>query len=242
MRMRSLTAIRSELLRLKWDIAASRFQLALRRHALALKAGFNPAQPRDDFGRWVDAGGRRVAGDQDFGGIATDFSAVERPRGLVGAARAAWKLIEAFRKATDIPDFFDRVSNNRTVAVSTIEGEDVFGSSSNWPSYTDADGRHANQMRATLMEKYPDVMNTLNAGQAPNNALFHAESNILMRAARKYGGSLAGKEFDVYVDRPMCSSCKRVLPLLSRELGSPTVRFIDTRGNVLVLRGDSWMD
>jgi hypothetical protein len=126
--------------------------------------------------------------------------------------------------------------------VTNIDGADIFGSSSKWPSYTDADDRDATQMRAALVEKHPDVMNTRNIGQAPNDALFHAESNILMRAARKYGGSLAGREFDVYVERPMCSSCKKVLPLLSRELGNPTVRFIDKRGTVLTLRGGLWAD
>jgi hypothetical protein len=84
-------------------------------------------------------------------------------------------------------------------------------------------------------------MNTQNIGQAPNNALFHAESNILMRAARKYGGSLAGKEFDVYVDRRLCRSCERVLPLLSRELGNPTVRFFDGSGRTLMLRDGAWV-
>jgi hypothetical protein len=220
-----------------------RFQLAMRKHAIALKAGVDPDQPRDELGQWTDAGGGEEdeeADDDD--GIATDISAAERPGGILGAARAAWKLIDAFRKATDVPDFFDRISSDRTVAVSNIGGEDIFGSSSKWPSYTDADDRDATQMRDILIDKHPDVMNTQNIGQAPNNALFHAESNILMRAARKYDGSLAGKEFDVYVDRPMCNSCRKVLPLLSRELGNPTVRFIDKSGTMLMLRGGSWVD
>lgn len=33
----------------------------MRRHALALKAGFNPDQPRDEQGRWTDAGGGAIA-------------------------------------------------------------------------------------------------------------------------------------------------------------------------------------
>jgi hypothetical protein len=150
-------------------------------------------------------------------------------------------LIDAYRRATDIPDFFDRVRDDRTVAVTSIGGEDIFGSSSNWPSYTSADDRDAGQMRATLIEKHPDVMNTRNIGQAPNDALFHAESNLLMRAARKSGGSLVGMELDVYVDRRLCRSCQIVLPLLSRELGNPTVRFFDGSGRTLILRDGSWV-
>jgi hypothetical protein len=59
--MHALAEIRSELLRLKWHVAAMRFQLAMRKHAIELKAGFDPDQPRDELGQWTDAGG----GDAD---------------------------------------------------------------------------------------------------------------------------------------------------------------------------------
>ncbi|ARQ00939.1 hypothetical protein [Pseudorhodoplanes sinuspersici] len=69
--MQSLAAIRSELVRLKWHVAASRFQVALRRHALALKAGFNPDQPR------VPAdnanGGQWTSGGAGGGGVSVRF-------------------------------------------------------------------------------------------------------------------------------------------------------------------------
>ncbi len=51
--------LRGKILRLKWLVAATRFEIVMRRHALALKAGFNPDQPRDEQGRWTDAGGAR---------------------------------------------------------------------------------------------------------------------------------------------------------------------------------------
>jgi hypothetical protein len=57
--MHALDEVRSELLRLKCDVAALRFRLAMRRYAIALKAGFNPDQPRDELGQWTDAGGAR---------------------------------------------------------------------------------------------------------------------------------------------------------------------------------------
>lgn len=53
--------LRGKVLRLKWLVAATRFEIAMHRHALALKAGFNPDQPRDEQGRWTDAGGGAIA-------------------------------------------------------------------------------------------------------------------------------------------------------------------------------------
>src|SRR5690349_18870921 len=80
-----LAAIESGILRLKWLAAAARFELAMRKHAYALKAGFNPGQPRvpkgdPAGGQWSDTG----AG----GGISTgraraypsDLSAAKRNR------------------------------------------------------------------------------------------------------------------------------------------------------------------
>jgi hypothetical protein len=55
-RLLALRAIEGGLLRLQWLAAATRFEIALRRHDRALKAGFNPDQPRDDRGRWTDDG------------------------------------------------------------------------------------------------------------------------------------------------------------------------------------------
>jgi hypothetical protein len=61
-RLMALRAIESGLLRLKWLAAATRFELTMRRHDRALKvaykAGFNPAQPRDEIGRWTDGAGK----------------------------------------------------------------------------------------------------------------------------------------------------------------------------------------
>jgi hypothetical protein len=56
----ALRAIDSQLLRLKWLAAATRFEIAMVRHARALKANFNPDQPRvprgqPEGGQWMDA-------------------------------------------------------------------------------------------------------------------------------------------------------------------------------------------
>jgi hypothetical protein len=149
-------------------------------------------------------------------------------------------LIEAFRSENGFHDLFGH-SENRAVAVTTVDGEMIFGSSGRSPTFTDADRRDAEQVRAILIGKYPDVMNTQNIGQFPNDALFHAEANVLMRAANRFGGSLSGRELEVHVDRPMCRSCEEVLPLLSRELGNPTVRIYDKTDRMLIFRDGSWV-
>jgi hypothetical protein len=70
-------------------------------------------------------------------------------------------------------------------------------------------------------------MNTGNIGQIPNNALYHAEATILLRAARENGGTLSGKSIEVTVDRELCGSCEAILPYIGLELGNPTVEFTD---------------
>jgi hypothetical protein len=55
-RLMALRAVAGGLLRLKWLAAATCFEITLRRHDRALKAGFNPDEPRDDRGRWTDGG------------------------------------------------------------------------------------------------------------------------------------------------------------------------------------------
>lgn len=79
----------------------------------------------------------------------------------------------------------------------------------------------AERLRGELIAKYPDSMAKENIGQMPNDAVFHAEATALLRAARANGGSLAGKELMVHVDRPMCSNCSKILPLIGLELGDP---------------------
>jgi hypothetical protein len=74
-RLMALRAAESGLLRLKWLAAATRFELALRRHDRALKyaykAGFNPDQPRvpkdnPGGGQWTsEGGGSQQSSDSD---------------------------------------------------------------------------------------------------------------------------------------------------------------------------------
>jgi hypothetical protein len=95
-------------------------------------------------------------------------------------------------------------------------------------------------MRATLIRDHPDVMRTTNIGSRPNDAVYHAETTVLLRAARQNGGMLEGKTVDVFVDRPMCESCKRILPYVGLELGNPTVNFAGRWGKTRTIYGGAW--
>ena len=108
-------------------------------------------------------------------------------------------------------------------------------------TYTDRDSATAEQLRDSLVESYPTRMNTTNIGQFPNNAVFHAETTCLLRAARANDGTLKGKTVEVHVDRAMCRSCRKVLPLIGLELGDPIVTFIGPDGTRRTMRGGGWV-
>ncbi len=75
--MNNLAVFETRLLRLRWLAAAARLQLAMRRHDRALKANFNPNQPRvaagnPDGGRWTDFGGRASNAGSREGTVLSD--------------------------------------------------------------------------------------------------------------------------------------------------------------------------
>jgi hypothetical protein len=117
-----------------------------------------------------------------------------------------------------------------------------FGVNSTANSYTSADRAAANDMRSRLIDKYAKVMETDVIGLMPNNSLYHAETTLLLRAARANGGSLAGMEFEVHVDgQSVCNNCQRVLPYVGLELGNPTVTFVNPSGSRLMMRDGLWI-
>lgn len=128
------------------------------------------------------------------------------------------------------------------MAVTTINRRSVFGVNSRAPTYTSSDRASANRAVDVLIAKHPNQMNTRNIGGMPNNAVYHAEATLLLRAARANGGSLSGRHIVVHTDRTMCSSCKEVLPLLNRELGNPTVTFVSPTGVRRTIRNGNWID
>jgi len=127
-----------------------------------------------------------------------------------------------------------------TVAVANVNGEAKFGVNSEAPPYTPDDRSAADRVRGDMIKKYPDLLKTKNIGQKPNDALYHAEATLLLRIAGENGGTLAGQTLEIHVDGEMCPSCEIVLPLLVRELGSPTVTFIDDKGLRRTIRNGDW--
>ena len=120
-----------------------------------------------------------------------------------------------------------------------IDGRTFFGSNSRLPLYTSRDRAEADAMRAVLLRKHPDLVHSRDT-ETPMDALYHAETNVLLRAAREHGGSLAGRTIEVITDKPMCNSCPEILPKVGLELGNPTVTFIDRLGKVKTMRNGDW--
>jgi hypothetical protein len=148
----------------------------------------------------------------------------------------AW--INAYRTAYNTPNLFGQDAWPRdqdTVAVAGFEGGVIFGVNRNAPGYESRDFQEAIQWREKLALKYPDVIKTENAGWTPSNSFFHAESTMLMRAARESGGTLAGKNLEVTIDKDICGNCTSILPRLGLEMGNPTVVFTNS------LNGKTWI-
>jgi hypothetical protein len=153
--------------------------------------------------------------------------------------------IGAYRATHSMPDLFGKPTWDKdrdTVATAEVGGSLVFGVNSSAPAYTGTDRRDADAWRRNLVTKYPNVMQTENIGGAPNNSLYHAETTVLLRAAKENDGTLADRNIEVHVDREMCSSCQDVLPYLGLELGNPVVTFVDPKGRKRTMWNGSWLD
>ena len=153
-------------------------------------------------GQWTSEGGAARLASSDR---TTIFRA-----GRVGAALGvAKRLIDAFRKENLLNDFFGEKVG--TVAVTSLDDKYIYGFNSGISEYsgqyTREDEAVANDLRDKMIEKYPEQMAIKNIGSMPNNALYHAETTVLLRAARENGGSLSGKNLIVIVDRPVCGNC-----------------------------------
>ncbi len=151
--------------------------------------------------------------------------------------------IATYRAITGTPEINSGIAWRKaegTVAFAVVDGSPLFGVSSNAPGYTVTDELAAISMRTKLVERYPDIMRLENLGWKPNDALYHAEANALLRAAEAHGGSLAGRTIEISVDRPLCSSCASILPKIGTELGDPEVRIIDGRGDLWITINGIW--
>jgi len=161
--------------------------------------------------------------------------------------RVLEQLIEIFRENNSEEGLFEVEDdpNPTSVAVGDVDGVMFYGVNSEYQArggyrrgadldprestYTAVDRRRSDRARAELIEEYPELPRKY-IGRRPNDALYHAEATLLLRAADAHGGSLAGKTIEIYVDRPLCPSCRKVLPLLVHKLGNPKVTVTDPTG------------
>lgn len=212
------------------------------------RGGYDPNQPRvpaghSDGGQWTDDDRRST--DERWTHhplVGARFAASRElppigPLRIVNTLRRALKIIESVRRDNLLYDLFGRPRG--TVSMLEIDGQTYFGSNSRLSLYKTRDRLEADAMREVLLHKYPDLVSN-NDTEIPMDALYHAETNVLQRAAREHGGSLAGRTLKVFTDRPMCNSCPKILPKVGLELGNPTVTFIDRRGKVSTMRNGKW--
>jgi hypothetical protein len=204
------------------------------------RGGYDPNQPRvpvghSDGGQWTDDGrwsNERWSPDRrdrlrDALQLAADEPPPLNPRRL-----RRWllrKLIEEVHRELAKWDLFGYHDPDKvTVAATIMDGKSVTGTSSDYGDWLAIDHVEARALRATILRKYPHLLKGRNRGQFPLDAFFHAETNLLLRAARMNGRSLAGKSLDVFVDNETCVNCKDVLGFVAMELGNPTLTFINS--------------
>jgi hypothetical protein len=210
------------------------------RHRLAqYRSHYNPNQPRVPAGH-LD-GGQWTA----TGGSGTRLAAADKPRpgrgGIIAiAVQLALRAIEAYRVKERLWDLLGHKEHS-AIAFTTINGKDIFGASSRSRAYTSDDFAAARKLRDTLVRKYPKKLSDENLGKMPNNALFHAETTVLLRAAERAGGTLAGRTLTIYGDTDTCNNCEIVLPYVGLELGNPTVTFVNPDGTTRTMRDGSWI-
>jgi len=223
--------------------ATLRHKLALMditaQHIAGHRSHFNPDQPRvpagnPDGGQWTSAGG--VTGSRL---AAADKPRLGRGAGIAIAVEIAKQVIKTYRSKQLLWDLFGH--RDGTIAFTTIDGTKVFGSNSTSPVYTSADYAAAVRMRNILVAKYPNKFPDKDIGRIPSDAFFHAETMVLLRAAREKGGTLADRTLTVYVDGHLCNSCQAVLPYVGLELGNPTVTFVDPDGSTETMRDGAWL-
>jgi hypothetical protein len=208
-------------------------------HVAALRSHFNPNQPRvpagsPDGGQWTSSGGE----------TGNRLAAADKPRFGRGAALAiileiAKQVIERHRSENGLWDLFGH--KHGTVAFTTIDGTDIFGSNSRSPTYTSVDRVSAVRMRDILVKKYPTEFSAERIERMPNDAIFHAKTTVMLRAARQNGGALAERTLTVHVDEKLCNNCEVVLPYVGLELGNPTVTFVDATGLTRTMRDGNWL-
>ena len=85
-------------------------------------------------------------------------------------------------------------------------------------------------------------MNTKDIGQRPNDAVFHAETNLLLRAARSSGGTLESQSLEVFLIEICVGVAQPSYPMLASRsaiLQSPSW---GPTGLSRTMRNGAWID
>jgi hypothetical protein len=228
-----LIAIRrawAELQAIKRELAEIRFEIKFRRLLRDLKAGFNPNQPRvpagsREGGQWTNGDGGGADRVRLAAADGPNFGRVSRLKLLLEVAK---KVLDAYRSKEGLWDLFGHKVG--AVTYTEIDGKVTFGANSSLPSYGTIDRIERDRMIARYAEENPEMAEKARLRQMPVDAFGHAETNVLLRAARENGGTLQGRTLQVFGDRVLCNNCKEILPFVGMELGNPTVTFFDSKG------------
>jgi len=113
------------------------------------------------------------------------------------AKQPAEDLMDAYRRQQGLDLFGEPIwsRERHTVALCKVGDKPFIGVNSDAPTYTTSDEFEARRLRHALTKSYQGLMATDNVGQMPNDALFHAETTYLLRAARAHGGTLKVKRY-----------------------------------------------
>jgi hypothetical protein len=152
----------------------------------------------------------------------------------------ARKVIDAFRSKEGLLDLFgERVG---AVTYTEVDGTIIYGSNSSLPLYRNIDRIESDQLIAQYVKEYPEMTEKARLREMPIAAFYHAETNVLTRAARESGGTLSGRTLEVFGDRKLCNNCRVILPFVGRQVGNPTVTFFDRYGRVGTIRDGKWLE
>lgn len=230
-------AEREELLTLKREIVALKAEIKFRKFLRALKA-YNPNQLRvpagnPDGGQWTGEG--EGASGKDRVRLAAGDKPALGPKAAVKIAlEVAKKVLETLRSKESLWDLFGEPVG--AVTYTEIDGKIVYGSNSSLPLYQSADRAERDRMIDRFVAEHPDMEEIARARRMPIDAFSHAETNVLLRAARDNGGTLEGRTLQVFGDRMLCNNCEKILPFVGQKLGNPTVTFFDSRGEAGTIR------
>lgn len=241
------SAFEAELRELRSMLAELRSELALRRIAGGERK-YNPSQPRvlagnSGGGQWTSegvGGDRNIRDDDHVRTAALENLPIGPHKTLKLALEVAKRAIEAFRSENGLHDLFHHKIG--VVTYAEVDGKQYFGTNSRSFLFDRADRADTEQLRDILLTKYPERFDLDdNISGAPKNALYHAETNILLRLARDNAGTLAGRKLEIFTDTPLCGNCRSVLPYVGKELGNPTVTFVGPNGRRDTMRDGAWV-